>query len=98
MLGHFRRYTKKTLLRATVKSGLKLKFSSYFFSFLLLPAIIIRIAKAVLRQKQQSDFAADPLPVLTHGFVGLLGSLELLWLKKFPIPFGLSLAGVWQKR
>jgi len=95
MLGHFRRYNKPRLLRAVPGKCL---FVSYYFSFLLLPAIIIRIAKAVLRQKQQSDFAADPLPVLTHGFVGLLGSLELLWLKRYPIPFGLSLAGVWQKR
>jgi len=98
MLGHFRRYTKKTLLRSTVKSGLKLKFASYFFSFLLLPAVFVRLIKIIIRQKQQSDFAADPLPILTHGVVGFFGSLELLWLNRLAIPFGLSLAGVFEKK
>jgi ubiquinone/menaquinone biosynthesis C-methylase UbiE len=98
MLGHFRRYNQKTLLKAIPKKLLRRIFVSYFFSFLLLPAVLIRLIKIVVRQKQQSDFTTDPLPVLTHGFVGFLGNLELLWLKKFSIPFGLSLVGVFAKK
>lgn len=98
MLGHFRRYDKKQLLRAIPRRQLKLKFISYYFSFLLLPAITIRIIKAISRQKQQSDFATDPLPVLTQGFVGFFGNLELFWLKRYRLPFGLSLVGVFQKK
>jgi SAM-dependent methyltransferase len=98
MLGHYRRYTKKTLLRATVHSGLKLKFSSYFFSFLLLPAILVRLLKTILRQKHRSDFITDPLPVFTHGLVGIFGGWERLWLQRFSIPFGLSLVGVFEKK
>lgn len=98
MLGHFRRYSRKTLLRAVPKKFLQPVFISYFFSFLLLPAVIVRLVKALSGQKQRSDFTADPLPVLTHGFVGFLGNLELLWLKKSSIPFGLSLVGVFVKK
>lgn len=98
MLGHFRRYNRKTLLRVVSKNFLRRRLISYYFSFLLLPAIFVRLVKIVTRQKQQSDFATDPLPVFSHSIVNLLGSLELLWLKRFIIPFGLSLVGVFQKR
>ena len=98
MLGHFRRYNRKTLLRAVPRNTAKLRFLSYYFSFLLLPAILVRFIKVVSRQKQQSDFSADPLPVFSHALVNILGGLELLWLKRYSIPFGLSLVGVWQKR
>lgn len=98
MLGHFRRYNQKTLLRAIAKDQLKQKFISYYFSFLLLPAIFVRLIKILLRQKQQSDFTTDPLPVFSHALVSLFGGLELIWLKRFNIPFGLSLVGVFEKK
>lgn len=98
MLGHFRRYNHRLLLKAIPKNKVKIKFFSYYFSFLLLPAIFVRLVKIVFRQNHSSDFAADPLPALTHGFVGFFGSLELLWLKRFKIPFGLSLVCVLQKK
>lgn len=98
MLGHFRRYNRKTLLRAVPRNAAKLRFLSYYFSFLLLPAILVRLVKIITRQKQQSDFSIDPLPVFSHALVSLFGSLELIWLKRFSIPFGLSLVGVWQKK
>ena len=98
ILGHFRRYNQKTLRRAIAKDQLKIKFISYYFSFLLLPAMFVRLVKVVTRQKRQSDFATDPLPVFTHSMVSFLGGLELLWLKRFKIPFGLSLVGVFQKK
>lgn len=98
MLGHFRRYNQKTLLKAIPKKLLRRVFVSYFFSFLLLPAVFVRWLKAILGQKQQSDFTTDPLPVFSHAFVSILGNLELLWLRRFTIPFGLSLVGVWEKK
>lgn len=98
MLGHFRRYRKKTLLRAIPKDQLKIKFISYYFSFLLLPAMLVRLIKVAVRQKQRSDFTTDPLPIFSHALVSLFGRLELIWLKRFTIPFGLSLVGVFQKK
>lgn len=98
MLGHFRRYNRRTLLQAIPKKTLTPVLVSYFFSFLLLPAIFIRLIKAVFRRRQQSDFGTDPLPVYTHAAVSLLGGLERLWLKRFTIPFGLSLVGVFIKK
>src|SRR3989344_4943983 len=96
MLGHFRRYNRTSLFRAVPKKLLRRRLISYYFSFLLVPAVFVRLVKSVFRQKLKSDFTTDPLPVFSHSIVNLLGSLELLWLKRFPIPFGLSLVGVFQ--
>jgi 2-polyprenyl-3-methyl-5-hydroxy-6-metoxy-1,4-benzoquinol methylase len=98
MLGHFRRYNKSSLLKSTHGHQLKTKLVSYFFAYLLLPAIIIRLVKAVLRQKQRSDFTTNPLPVFSRGVVDIMGMVEFARFKKSPIPFGLSLVGVFEKR
>ncbi|MBU2051799.1 class I SAM-dependent methyltransferase [Patescibacteria group bacterium] len=98
MLGHFRRYNRSSLLKAVPKNRLRRRLVTYYFTFLLLPAMLIRLVKVIFRQKQQSDFTTDPLPVFTRSIVSLLGSFELVWLKRFRLPFGLSLIGVWQKK
>lgn len=98
MLGHFRRYNRRRLLQALPQKRLQPLLISYYFSFLLPPAVLVRLVKAIFGQKQRSDFTTDPLPALTHGLVSLLGQLELWWIKKRPIPFGLSLVGVFAKK
>ncbi len=98
MLGHCRRYSDRSLLKTLPKQAVKIKLLSYYFSYLLLPAAAVRIFKTVFRQKERSDFTANPLPLFTHLAINLLGGLELIWLKKFTIPFGLSLVGVFQKK
>jgi SAM-dependent methyltransferase len=40
--GHYRRYTLKTLTKLLVDSGFKIKFKSYFFSFLPVPILLFR--------------------------------------------------------
>ena len=40
--GHFRRYTTKCLQRVLERAGFMVEYTSYFFWFLLLPALILR--------------------------------------------------------
>jgi SAM-dependent methyltransferase len=40
--GHYRRYTLKTLSKLLVDSGFKIKYKSYFFSFLSIPIFLFR--------------------------------------------------------
>jgi len=51
--GHFRRYTRKQLERLLEKEGFKIHFSSYFFSFLVLP-IWLKRSLVFLKSKQKS--------------------------------------------
>jgi hypothetical protein len=98
MLGHFRRYNKNSLVKATYANKLKTKFLSYYFGYLLVPAMFIRLVKAVSGQKQQSDFTTNPLPVFSRAVVDILGNVEFIALKKISLPFGLSLVGVFEKK
>lgn len=97
MLGHYRRYSKKNLKYLVTSAGLKIKQLTYYLSFLLLPAIIIRLIKKLLKQNQVSDFQTMFLPWLVKPVLKLLTQTELLLLKKINLPFGLSLICVCRK-
>lgn len=98
MLGHFRRYNSRLLEKTVKLAGVKLVFISYYFSYLLMPAIIIRSIKKLTGRQQQSDFTANPLPVFTFSVVDLLGRIEQSCFKFCRIPFGLSLVCVLKKK
>ena len=93
MLGHFRRYNHQSLIN-TIPYNLQIRFISYYFSFLLPPAVIIRLVKSIFNQRNQSDFLVSP----NQPIADWLGRAERLWLKHFSIPFGLSLVGIWEKK
>ncbi len=97
MLGHFRRYNSNSLIKVLPKKSIRVQFNSYYFSYLLLPAIAVRAFKAITGQKQKSDFAANPLPPVTGSIIRCWGRLESIWLKHASIPFGLSLVCVVKK-
>jgi len=40
--GHFRRYTRKSLIDIFKRTNFRISFSSYFFSFLVLPNLLLR--------------------------------------------------------
>ena len=91
MLGHYRRYSKSDLTQLMIKSGLKIKFISYYFSWLLLPSIMIRIIKKILNIKTVSDFKTNTDNFLILNIIKLLSRTELWLLKYTKMPFGLSL-------
>lgn len=52
--GHYRRYTKKTIKKVLENSGFTVKYSTYIFSFLLLPIFLTRTLPSFLGLNKQS--------------------------------------------
>lgn len=94
MVGHYRRYSTKSLKQLCAQTKLKIIYLSYYFSFLLLPALMIRIIKKILKLEKTSDFQTNPLPKLLTPFIIILSKIEQSLLRYSRLPFGLSLIGV----
>jgi hypothetical protein len=96
VLHHKRRYTKKSLEKALRKNGFKVQKISYMFSFLVLPAFLIRQIKSRLSSKEYaSDFGLSS-PFENKLLLGI-SALERKFLMKFGLPFGTSLICVAKK-
>lgn len=91
MLGHHRRYSKSDLIQLIKANNLKIKFISYYFSWLLLPAVMIRIIKKILGIRTVSDFQTNTNNKFIIYLIKFLSRVELGLLKFTKLPFGLSL-------
>jgi len=91
MLGHQRRYSANGLKQLFIQADLKVIFLSYYFSWLLIPALVIRLIKKNTQNKIVSDFKTNTDNFLIVYIIKLLGQVELWLLKYIKIPFGLSL-------
>jgi len=97
ILGHKKRYTKQTLTRILNKNQFNIVKISYLYSFLLIPAFLIRRFKERLPLKSySSDFS------INFGFINYLlkyiAKIEIWYLERKNIPFGLTLIAVAEKR
>jgi len=96
-LDHFRRYTRRNFLDLIRSAGLTLQRASYFNALLLPPIAAVRLAqRAFIR-----DPAAYTIDYSAGGGGGPLGKLllglllfERAWLRKAPLPAGVSLLAV----
>lgn len=91
MLGHQRRYSSHGLKQLFSQADLKVIFLSYYFSWLLIPVLAIRLIKKNAQNKNISDFKTNTDNFLIVYIIKLLGQVELWLLKYIKIPFGLSL-------
>lgn len=91
-IGHKKRYSKKELLHLF---GSKTVLLSYFFSYSLLPSILIRFFKQKLSATEADDFS---MPEPLNTLLVLFSKLEVFSLRLgLPIPFGTSLVCVARK-
>ncbi|MFH2062097.1 MAG: class I SAM-dependent methyltransferase, partial [Candidatus Beckwithbacteria bacterium] len=97
MLKHFRRYEKMDLVRLGNKAGLKLIFISFYSSFFLLPAVLVRLLKTKNKDQRISDFQSTPLALISVPVLNILAIIERLLIKYVRLPFGMSLVCVFQK-
>lgn len=90
VLHHKRRYSKKTLINLLEMHGFKVIKASYLYSFLVLPAILVRSIKSIIpKTGYSSDFKLSS-PILNKILVKIC-NMERALSKFTPIPFGTSL-------
>lgn len=96
-LEHKRRYTKK-ILRDKLENFLFVEKISYFNTLLFLPVLLsrylFRLFPRLLKNKDELDITNKAL----NSFLGLIFSLEKIYLTKFSYPFGVSLLSVSRKK
>lgn len=94
-LGHYRRYTARTLRRHAEEAGFRVEWISHWNSFTLPAAIAVRGYERLRPADRKPEFPrVSPLVNrLLHG----MAACERNWLRRRKAPFGLSLAGVLRK-
>ena len=95
MLSHKRRYSKKGVEDLFINQGFEVVFSSYFYSYLLPLALIVRSVKRFSKKEKTSDFFE--LPVWVNNVLVLMAKIEVAVLSLVKIPFGLSVVLVARK-
>ncbi len=98
VLHHKRRYTRKSLYEVLVKNGFSIREMTYRYSFLFIPAYVVRYVKSLLYKGKSypSDFSHTNS--LVNTLFSLLFWIESVWMRILPVPFGTTLFCVAQKR
>lgn len=96
VLHHKRRYTQKTLKSVLQKNGFKIVKISYIYSFLFLPALIIRTVKKIIyKDCYPSDFELSNK--ILNDLLGNIANLEKFFIINARVPFGTSLIVIAEK-
>jgi SAM-dependent methyltransferase len=85
---HKRRYTIKGLTKVSAEAGLKVRYVSYFNTFLF-PVIAASRILDNIRQRDSSGLKLPPEPV--NRFLTVVFAGERLFLPKLSFPFGISI-------
>lgn len=93
---HFRRYIKRELVERLRGAGFEVLFGSYY-NFFLFPAILlVRTFGRIFSIGGGSDFSRTP--AFLNKLLALIFGCERFLLKFLPLPFGVSLIAVAQKK
>lgn len=106
LAGHFRRYSAAEISSLLNDTGFKVNHISYFFSFLLLPILFLRVIPYRLGFRKGSDLLQtgtvkrDHAPSLViRKILNGICAIERFWIRKFNrLPFGSSIIVVASKR
>jgi SAM-dependent methyltransferase len=92
---HKRRYTRSELEAILIKNGLKIKYSSYFNTFLFPIVFLARLAGKLLNKEEASDVSM-PSPLVNLTLQSIF-QLEKFILKMTALPFGVSILVIAEK-
>jgi SAM-dependent methyltransferase len=92
---HKRRYTRSGLEAIIINSGLKMKYSSYFNTFLFPIIFLARLAGKLLNKAEASDVSM-PSPIVNLALQSIF-QLEKFMLKMTALPFGVSILVIAEK-
>lgn len=96
VLGHKKRYTKKTLPSLFHSAGWEIKKITYIHSFLIIPTLIIRAIKSRQKNEYSSDFQL--MNPLINKILHIFSLVEQMVVTRYDMPFGTSLLCVVQKK
>jgi ubiquinone/menaquinone biosynthesis C-methylase UbiE len=88
---HRRRYSRRTLLAAVERGGFRPRRVTYFNSFLVPPAAVLRRTPARHLVKGEQDEVGAASPTVDRLMTGL-ATVERRWARHRRVPFGLSIA------
>tara|TARA_A100001015_G_scaffold280197_1_gene342133 strand:+ start:2958 stop:3692 length:735 start_codon:yes stop_codon:yes gene_type:complete len=89
---HYRRYNRKSLTEVITQSGLKVKYMTYFNTFLFPVVASVRLVNNVLGKNESSDLSL-PIKGVNNGLKTIFAS-ERFFFPKITFPFGVSLLAV----
>lgn len=92
---HKRRYIKRQLTRRVSKSGLKVKYATYFNTLLFPIVATVRILNSTLRKNSGSDVSLPSMPV--SNLLAKIFSSEQVFLPTISFPFGVSILLIAEK-
>lgn len=97
--GHYRRYDILPLIKKITDSRMQVLETGYFNILLLLPIVCIRKSIDILLKigVLKSHVEEIKVPFIIDRLLKLIFSLELMFLKRYRLPFGLSLFAIIQK-
>lgn len=96
ILNHKRRYSRSQFNKNLIRCGLTPIYTTHLYSFLLIPAIIIRMFKSLLKSENYtSDFELNN-NLLNKIFLKL-SNIERTFALKYPLPFGTSILSLSRK-
>ncbi len=95
MCNHFRRYSKKSLIKLLEVCGFRIEYCSYY-STLLFPLILAQ--KFMSKVKKYKDHTSFLPPPLLNKLFKVIYSIEIPLLKRIRFPFGSSLICFASKR
>ncbi len=91
---HYRRYSKKEIIKKIEGSGLSIKAVGHWNSWLFPAIVVLRLIKKIINPKHQANSDTKPLPKLLNYFLYQILALETRLIKKgIKLPWGLSLYG-----
>lgn len=94
-LGHFRRYTVREFRSQANAAGFRVQWLNYWNSFTLPAALAVRSWEKIFPSRSQPDF--PEVSGITNRALLTAAAAERWCLNRFPLPSGLSLAGVLRK-
>lgn len=91
-LGHFRRYTPAMLKQHVHSAGLTMRWLNFWNAFSLPPAIVLRLWQRWLPKSRAAEFPR--VSPITNRLLSTVASWERAFLRRCPLPTGLSLIAV----
>lgn len=97
---HKRRYTRPEFLSLLQKVGYDVQFISYYNTILFPLVAMVRLIKRLLPQSKAKAIADLKMPqsALLNKLLTSIFAIERFWLMHRPLPFGISIIAVCQKK